>query len=59
MKSTKKQRQRSEYQKRYDGPVQHYDEAKAQYDEAAMPISEKEAKRERQAAFIKELKRRA
>ena len=46
MKSTKKQRQRSEYRKRYDGPVQHYDEAKAQYDDAAALISEKEAKRE-------------
>ena len=48
----------SEYQKRYDGLVQHYDEAKARYDEVAAAISAKEAKSERLAAFIKELKSR-
>ncbi len=48
----------SEYQKRYDGLVQHYDEAKARYDEVAGVISEREAKSERLASFIKELKSR-
>ena len=45
-----------EYQKRYDGLVKHYDEAKARYDEVVTAISAKEAQSERLADFIKVLK---
>lgn len=45
-----------EYQKRYDGLVKRYDEAKARYDEVVAAISEKEAKGEQLAGFIRTLK---
>lgn len=45
-----------EYQKRYDGLVRRYDEAKARYDEVVAAISEKEAKGEQLAGFIRTLR---
>lgn len=45
-----------EYQKRYDGLVKRYDEAKARYDEVVAAISEKEAKGEQLAGFIRTLR---
>lgn len=45
-----------EYQKRYDGLVKRYDEAKARYDEVVTAISEKEAKGEQLAGFIRTLR---
>ena len=45
-----------EYQKRYDGLVRRYDEAKARYDEVVVAISEKEAKGEQLAGFIRTLR---
>ncbi len=45
-----------EYQERYNGLVERYDIAKAQYDEVARTITEKEAQNERLAGFIKILK---
>lgn len=47
-----------EYQKRYDGPVKRYEEAKARYDEVVAAISAKEAQSERLVSFIKVLKNR-
>ncbi len=44
-----------EYQERYDRLVGRYDAAKAQYDEIARTITEKEAQSERLAGFIKVL----
>ena len=46
----------NEYQKRYDGLVNRYDEAKARYDKVVAVISAKEAQSEWLADFIKVLK---
>ena len=45
-----------EYQERYNGLVGRYDTVKARYDEVVRAITEKEAKNERLAGFIKILK---
>lgn len=45
-----------DYQKRYNGLVRRYDEARARYDEVVVAISAKEAQSERLAEFIKVLK---
>ena len=45
-----------EYQERYNGLVERYDTVKARYDEVVRAITEKEAKNERLAGFIKILK---